>query len=110
MITSIPVGTIFGILGVTNTFGDYTELNIYPMPSWAKYCDGSQIIDEDSPINGKYVPDLINKVIVASATAGTTIPKKIIYEGFTNAGIWQQQTVVSNLENMMTIKYFMRIK
>jgi hypothetical protein len=110
MFTALPVGGIFGVLGVTNTFGDYTELNIYPMPAWAKFCDGSEIIDVDSPLNGTYVPDLTAAVPLGAAAAGTAIAARTVGDGIYCFGENNPQQTLSNSENFKTVKYFMRVR
>ena len=106
---SLPLGAIFPVLGVTNTFGDYTELNIYPMPAWAKLCDGSVINDVDSPLNGDYVPDLTNATPIGSVTAGSIIPQRTAGDGIYSFGFGTMETIFS-LENGITVKYFMRVR
>ena len=110
MFTALPIGGIFPVLGVYNTFGDYTELNIYPMPTWAKLCDGSLISDVDSPLDGTYVPDLTASVPIGSTIAGTIIPNRTVGDGFYTNGEWTIQETLSNTENTLTAKYFMRIR
>lgn len=109
MFTALPIGGIFPVLGVTNTFGDYTELNIYPMPLWAKLCDGSVISDIDSPLNGTYVPDLTASTPVGDSIAGNIIPQRTVGDNVYAFGPGQMQTL-SNLENGITVKYFMRTR
>jgi hypothetical protein len=108
--TALPVGGIFGIIGVINSFGDYTELNMYPMPAWAKFCDGSEIVDVDSPLNGTYVPDLTASVPVGSITAGIATPARTVGDGIYCFGEHLTPQTISNTENTTTIKYFMRIR
>jgi hypothetical protein len=108
--TAIPIGSIFGILGVYNSFGDYQETGIYPIADWAKFCDGSVINDPDSPLDGTYVPDLTNSVPVGAVTAGTIIPARTVGSGIYAFGEWRTQEVIANNESIMTIKYFQRIK
>lgn len=111
MFTSIPLGGIFLVMGVTNTFGDYTELNIYPIASWAKLCDGSQILDEDSPMYLNYVPDLTTNIVpIGSPAAGTYTPQRGVGSGIYALGEWQTHETISNIENQLTTKYFQRIK
>lgn len=110
MSTALSIGSIFGVLGAYNSFRDYSELNIYPMPDWAKLCDGSVINDVDSPLNGNYVPDLITRIPVGSSSAGTYIAAKTAGDGFYCFGDNSTQETISNIENSLTIKFFMRIK
>jgi hypothetical protein len=109
MFTSLPIGGIFPVLGVTNTFGDYTELNIYPMPTWAKLCDGSIVNDIDSALNGMYVPDLTSSTPVGDLTAGNILPERIVGDAVYTFGPGELQTL-TNTENGITVKYFMRTR
>jgi hypothetical protein len=108
-VTAIPIGSIFGMLGAYNSFGDYTEANIYPLADWAKFCDGSVISDADSPMDGMYVPDLTNSAPTGAATAGDILPAATIGQIYAFGEYGNQETIVDN-KNFYTIKYFMRIK
>jgi hypothetical protein len=108
-VTAIPIGTIFGMLGAYNSFGDYTEANIYPLNDWAKFCDGSVIVDADSPMNGMYVPDLTASAPVGAATAGGILPAQTLGNIYAFGEYQSQETIVDN-KNFYTIKYFMRVK
>jgi hypothetical protein len=111
MLTSLPIGAIFPVIGVYNSFGDYTELNIYPIADWAKFCDGSVINDPDSPLDGTYVPDLTSSnVPVGAASAGTITPQRQVVANIYAFGFWNVLESVFNTENQITARYFMRIK
>jgi hypothetical protein len=107
--TALPIGGIFPVLGVYNTFNDYTELNIYPIENWAKFCDGSIVNDVDSPLNGQYVPDLTNAVLVGTNSAGQYLGKRKVASGIFSSEIMQTKDITST-ENTITVKFFMRIK
>lgn len=108
--SAIPIGGIFPILGVFNSFGDYIETNIYPLADWAKLCDGSVISDADSPLDGTYTPNLIGSVVVGDSTAGTIIPERKVATGIYAFGEYNPFMEVSNSDKTFTTKYFMRIK
>jgi hypothetical protein len=108
--TSLPLGGIFSVQGVTNSFGDYTEFGIYPIADWAKFCDGSQIVDPDSPMNGQYVPNLVGVVPVGNSIAGTEIPARKVGGGIYAFGEWNLPQTISNTEKTLTTKFYMRIK
>jgi hypothetical protein len=110
MFTAIPIGSIFPVLGVFNSFGDYTESGIYPMADWVKFCDGSVINDVDSPLDGTYVPDLTNALPIGDAVAGTIIPQRGVGTGIYTFGMWNPIETLLNTEKTFSCKYFMRIK
>ena len=110
MFTALPLGGIFGVAGVFNSFGDYTELNLYTIANWAKFCDGSIINDIDSPINGKYTPDLTASAPVGSTSGGTYVASRTVGDGIYAFGEYNPQETISNVEKSLTVKYFMRIK
>lgn len=110
MFTAFAIGSIIPVIGVTNSFGDYTELNIYPMPDWLKFCDGSQITDEDSPMYLQYVPDLTASTPIGEATAGTYYPAFSVGNGIYAFGTSFHPETLANNEKQLTIKYHMRIK
>lgn len=110
MFTAMPIGCIFPVVGVYNSFGDYVENGIYPLADWAKFCDGSVINDPDSPIDGMYVPDLTASLPLGNATAGTIIPTRSVGAGIYAFGEWNPTEVLTNTERTFTTKYFMRIK
>jgi hypothetical protein len=59
---SVPVGTILAFYDFDAAVTFDTDL--------FKYCDGSVIVDAESPINGETLPDLSNRYLVGFGTEG----------------------------------------
>lgn len=67
----VPIGGLVYISGVFNISLAYTEFNVTPLPDWLWLCDGSQIVDATSPLNGKFVPDLSDRVLRSGKIKGS---------------------------------------
>lgn len=109
-ITSIGVGAIIPVIGVFNSFGDYIETGIHPLPDWLKECDGTLINDVDSSLHNTYIPNLIGAVPVGSVMAGTEMPQRFVAQGIYAFGENNPQETLSNTERIFTARFFMRIK
>lgn len=101
----IPISGYFSSAGGTGT---YSETLITPLPDWLWPCDGSIISDVDSPLYGKYTPDLTSRVL-RQGTAGT-------YAGSTNLtvdnilGSTKRPIVFNPLTSYYDCQHYMRIK
>jgi hypothetical protein len=109
----MPIGGIIPLSGVFDGGGIYDETGIFPIPGWLKQCDGSIINDPDSPINGKFVPQISDgRVLEGSAGGGNygvSSSSADILTGF--GGDWNViSATVGGAASVYTTRYFMRIK
>jgi hypothetical protein len=68
--TNIPVGFLMFFHG-SQTLADSTPIEL-PNPNLWVLCDGQQIVDADSPINGQFTPDLRKVFIKGASVSGNT--------------------------------------
>jgi hypothetical protein len=71
--SAAPIGAVVAVSGTfsaANNGGVYNEAGVTIGAAW-KLCDGSQIVDAESPFNGRYVPKLDDgRFLRGSASAG----------------------------------------
>lgn len=109
----LPIGGIIPLTGVFDGGGNYDETGIFPLPGWLKHCDGSIINDPDSPINGRFVPQIADGRILEGSAAGgsygVSSSAADILTGF--GGDWNViSATIGGAASVYTTRYFMRIK